>query len=150
MSLDTSTPLNTLTEARFTDLYQRHLPMVRRIAAAQLRERDRDLVDDVAQEVFLRLWAYLRSDVRVLHPAALLATITRHVLVDHYRVRRSTCETAADFADELGARRLPATAAAGDVALSRIEARERLDRLTDYGRRHTPRRAERLIGLVVA
>ena len=113
-------------ERQFDDLYREHLPMVRRMAADGVRRDDHGLVEDFAQVVFMRLWAYLAAGKTVDRPAALLNTITRHVVVEYYRVKRNTKAIAVDFTDSIEAFRLPDAPAAGDVAVARMEARELL------------------------
>ncbi|HEV2640117.1 MAG TPA: sigma-70 family RNA polymerase sigma factor [Actinocrinis sp.] len=111
-------------EERFADLYRQHLPMVRRVAADGVRRDDRGLVEDFAQVVFLRLWSYLAAGNPVDRPAALLGTITRHTLIDYYRVKRNTSTVAVDFTDSFEAFRLPVAPGAEDVAVARMEACE--------------------------
>ena len=109
------------TEDTFTQLYVSHQATVARTVSRGLRDGDRHLVEDLAQETFLRLWRYLDSGHTVEHPAALLATMARRVLADHYR-RRSSLERPCDFSDPAQARRLPVSASAEDIAIDRLIA----------------------------
>lgn len=105
----------------FTALYREHAGHVRLVAAAQLRSADRDLVEDLTQEVFFRFWGYLVRGNTVANPAALLGTMTRRAAVDYYRRPRNTRESATDFGDPLAARCVPASASAEDLALMHVE-----------------------------
>jgi DNA-directed RNA polymerase specialized sigma24 family protein len=104
-------------ELLFTELYNRHFPMVRRIAADRMRPADVDLAEDFAQEAFLNLWSMMANGVSVLYPAALLRLIVKRRVADHYRRARTRRERAADFSGEVGELRLPASRAAEDDAL---------------------------------
>ena len=114
--------MSTQIEERFADLYRRHLPEVRRMAADGVRRDDHGLVEDFTQAVFLRLWSYLAAGNPVDRPGALLNTITRHTLIDYYRVKRNTNAVAVDFTDWFEAFRLPVAPGAEDVAMTRMEA----------------------------
>lgn len=71
-------------DARALDeLYARHAPRVTAIARRLIA--DADLVKDVVQDVFLRVWR-TRSYNPALGPVShWLAVVTRHIAVDHLR-----------------------------------------------------------------
>ncbi|MCU1616533.1 MAG: hypothetical protein JWO98_4073, partial [Frankiales bacterium] len=65
-------------------------------------------------------WTYtLRGNV-IDSPAGLLGSMARHRVCDHYRSARVRREGVADFTDDAQARRLPAAAAAEDVAVANL------------------------------
>lgn len=109
------------TDELFTLLYARHVGHVRRVAVTQVRGDDRDLVEDLTQEVFLRLWAYLQRGNTVSNPAGLLGTMTRRAAADWYRVARNTREQATDLMDPAAGRIVPASPSAEQVALMHVE-----------------------------
>lgn len=84
----------------FTTLYATFRPKVEGYIAARLPRLDSQLAEDLAAEVFTSLW---RShfvpgrDQDVRHPWALLATIARRRMADHFRLCRNYRETAADM-----------------------------------------------------
>ena len=105
----------------FTAVYREQAAHVRAIAAAQVRADDRDLIDDLVQEAFLRLWVYLERGNTVAHAAGLLGTLTRRAAADHYRLCRNTREGATDFTDPLAGRLVQCSPSAEDVALMHQE-----------------------------
>jgi len=109
----------------FTALYETQVAHVRAVATARVRRDDRDLVDDLVQEAFLRLWVYLERGAVVGNAGALLGTMARRAAADHYRLARNTREGATDFTDPLNARRVPVEPSAEDIAMLHAE----LDRL---------------------
>lgn len=104
-------------EELFTAVYTAHVGHVRRIAAAQVRRDDMDLVEDLVQEAFARLWVYLQRGHTLSSPAGLLGTMTRRAAADWYRLRRNTRERATDLSDPLAGRAMPAEPSAEDIAL---------------------------------
>lgn len=108
----------------FTALYRRHAAQVRAIAARRVRLDDRDLIEDLTQEAFLRLWLYLQHGHVVSNPAGLLGTLVVRAAADHYRLARNTREKATDLTDPLAGRIVPASPSAEDVALmhAQVEA----------------------------
>jgi DNA-directed RNA polymerase specialized sigma24 family protein len=92
-----------LDERGVTDLYAEQSERIRRIIAAQLKPADKHVADDLAQEVWLGFWRTQVRGTDVTCPAALLATMARRRVVDHYRlarVRREVCtEDMAVYAD---------------------------------------------------
>ena len=109
----------------FAKIYAEQAGHVRTMAAARVRRDDRDLVEDLVQEAFLRLWIYLERGAVVGNPGALLGTLTRRAAADHYRLCRNTRERATDLTDPLNTRRVPVEPSAEQVAMLHAE----LDRL---------------------
>jgi RNA polymerase sigma factor (sigma-70 family) len=142
--------MSTLIEETFTALYQEHAKLVCRMAAERLRPGDLDQADDIAQETFIRLWRNLVAGVVVERPTALLRTITRRVVIDHYRARDRRREDSADFTDYGAALRLPASAPAEDIAVMQMAARTQLRHTSPSCRTHARARTERLMALAVA
>jgi RNA polymerase sigma factor (sigma-70 family) len=95
----TATPIDSPID--FTAFYRAYRPMVIRFVAARVRSGDGHLVEDLAQETFLRAWRYLPG-LQVDQPGAVekwLCTIARHAVADLYRKgpgRQRTAETPAD------------------------------------------------------
>jgi len=112
----------------FTALYTAQLPRVRAIAARWVCGGDRDLVEDLVQEAFLRLWIYMERGAAIGNPGALLGTLTRRAAADHYRLARNARERAADFSDpcEAAVYRLPASPSAEDLAVLHLELEQLL------------------------
>lgn len=106
-------------DSAFGDLYHRTSAKIGRVIAAGVRREHRDLVEDLVQETYLAYWIY-EGEHEVRSPAGLLVTIARHIVAAHYRRPESTALVPWDFTVELGARRLPATASAEDIALERL------------------------------
>jgi len=109
----------------FNTFYAQHVGHVRRVAAARVHRDDRDLVEDLVQEAFLRLWVYLQRGAVVSNPAGLLGTMTRRAAADWYRLARNTRECATDLSDPLAGRIVPVEPSAEQIALLPAE----LDRL---------------------
>ncbi|WP_371558716.1 hypothetical protein OG416_38985 [Streptomyces longwoodensis] len=80
-----------------------HAPMVRGVVGRWVRYGDLDLVDDLAQDVWVAAWQYLLRGNSVARPAGLLAFMARCRVVDHYRLARVRREQATDFQDEASA-----------------------------------------------
>lgn len=105
-------------------LYLAYGDTVRRLVAARLRHDDRDLVDDLSQDVWLAVTEHVRHGRYVRTPLGLLATIARHRVADHYRAAHTRRSTPADWADVVQARRLPAAPSAEAEALAVETVRE--------------------------
>lgn len=91
----TGTPEQILTDV--IGLFQRQ---VQASIGRRLGRRDPQLAEDLAQEVFIRLWRFYIAPGTVLDDRlpGLLAVIGRQVLCQHYNRRRSH-ETVLDFTD---------------------------------------------------
>ena len=86
--------MTVLDERDVTTLYTEQSERIRRIIAGQLKPADRHVADDLAQEVWLGFWKTQLRGTDVTCPAALLATMARRRVCDHYRrahVRREQC-----------------------------------------------------------
>jgi DNA-directed RNA polymerase specialized sigma24 family protein len=92
-------------------LYREYAPMVVRVAARALRHADRDLADDIAQEVWLATWLLLLHGDVLRSPAGFLAMRARRTAVDHYRLARVRWEQVTDYTDDLALARLIGDAA---------------------------------------
>ena len=137
--------------AAFTDWHRQYSRMVLRIAAAQLRHQDAAQAEDIAQEVWLRVWVYVADGADIQHPAHLLAAITRRAGVDHYRTAAARPTTrAVDDATGRLVEWITATDSAEDVASARMAARDRLDDTAPHRKRHAPRQTDRLLALAVS
>lgn len=112
--------------ATFTDWHRQYDWMVRRVARTQLHYGDAALVEDISQEVWLRLWAYAMRGNEIERPAPLLATMARQAVWMHYRrsARQKRPQTrAVDYTDRL-VEWIIATDSAEQTALGRMTARE--------------------------
>jgi DNA-directed RNA polymerase specialized sigma24 family protein len=107
---------------QFELLYTHYHRRVRAYLVAYLsrtwRRIDQDLVDDLAQETWLSAWQYLPAYDAARPAMPWLTSIARRRAVDHFRLARSTRETAADFGDTVTARRLPVSHSAEDEAVA--------------------------------
>lgn len=54
-----------------------------------LRVSNREQALDITQETFLRLWQSLQQDKEILNNKAFLFTITRRLIIDYYRKKKS-------------------------------------------------------------
>ena len=84
----------------FTQLYATYRPRIEGYIAARLPRLDSQLAEDLAAEVFTSLWRSHFApgrDQDVRHPWALLATIARRRIADHFRLCRNYRETSADM-----------------------------------------------------
>ncbi|MEU0705389.1 sigma-70 family RNA polymerase sigma factor [Streptomyces bacillaris] len=77
--------------------FREYAPMVRRVVARAVRREDVDLVDDLAQDVWVEAWQYLLRGNTVTRPAGLLAVMARSRVCGHYRLARVRRETLTDF-----------------------------------------------------
>ncbi|MGW3927818.1 sigma factor [Streptomyces microflavus] len=82
----------------FGDLYAAQQGFVTGVVLAEVRDRNFALAEDLTAEAFIRAWkawpkCRATTDAQV---RAWLRTIARHTVIDHYRVKRNTVETAAD------------------------------------------------------
>lgn len=112
----------------FAAAWAEYMPMVRRLAASRLGEKNVQLAEDIAQEAFLDFWRYLLTGKRVNSPGALLNRITcRQVSAYYHRMSalKRPRTTAMDFTDP-AAHRLLRTFSAEDEAVAELAALDRL------------------------
>ncbi|MFE6632601.1 RNA polymerase sigma factor [Streptomyces rochei] len=81
-------------------------PMVEAVVARTVRLGDHDLVEDLAQDVWVEAWQYLLRGNEVERPAGLLAMKARRRVYAHYRLARVQREAVTDFQDEAAVVRL--------------------------------------------
>jgi RNA polymerase sigma-70 factor (ECF subfamily) len=111
---------------QLSEVFARYQSLIQAFIYVHLVRADWHLAEDLTSETFLRL---VRSytdrpiDGRVV---GLLKRIARFVIADHYRVARNARETAVDFSDELGSRRLPMAYSAEDWAVENLTRDEML------------------------
>lgn len=144
-----------LDEEAVAALYREHAPALRRFIGRTSVDQTR--VEDVIQEVILRVW---RQAPEVVSMRAYLLQATRNILIDMHRAAgRRVVEVAADRDDDSRARLDPRAAnpaAAIDHALDQILVEDALARLQAdhraviialYYRRHTVTEAAALLGV---
>jgi RNA polymerase sigma-70 factor (ECF subfamily) len=85
--------------AQITDLWQEHKTRLRGFIAKRVRERD--AVDDILQEVFLKVDRGLHTVKSHGSLAAWMYRVAANAITDHYRAREAWAELPAD--DELPA-----------------------------------------------
>lgn len=111
-------------DAAFSTVYIQQQARVRRIAASRVLTGDPGIVEDIAQEAFTRLWAYVSEGHEVTNVEGLLSTMTWCAAAGHFRLARTKREHAEDFTDPVAARRMPAERSAEDVAEARQMVRD--------------------------
>lgn len=116
------TSINTATDAVLSGIFATHSDRLTRWISARLDRPDWHLAEDIASETFLRLVRdYSGRPIDLDRVGGLLATIARHAITDHYRLRRSG-ETPTDFGDWFEAARLPASTPAEEIAVAHLTA----------------------------
>lgn len=82
----------------FTALYAAQQGFVTGVILAEVRDRNFALAEDLTADAFIRAWKAWPACRATTDAArkAWLRTIARHTVIDHYRVKRNTVETAAD------------------------------------------------------
>ena len=70
----------------FGVLYHRYVGKVYRFIFFRINEKD--LVDDLTNEVFLKTWQQIQAEKRIDNLQAYLYRVTRNLIIDHYRQRR--------------------------------------------------------------
>ncbi|GAB3169889.1 sigma factor [Streptomyces incanus] len=110
----------------FAALYRRHAPSITGLVLTLVRDRNVALAEDLTAEAFIRAWrawpkCRATTDVQ---RRAWLRTIVRHTVIDHYRVKANTAETAMDpTAWQYANRAVDASDTAGCYALARTGRR---------------------------
>ncbi|MFD9716714.1 RNA polymerase sigma factor [Streptomyces sp. NPDC059076] len=82
----------------FGALYAAQQGFVTGVVLSEVRDRNFALAEDLTAEAFIRAWkawpkCRATTDAQL---RAWLRTIARHTVIDHYRVKRNTVETASD------------------------------------------------------
>ncbi len=72
---------------KFEKIYNEESDAIFRFCFTRVSDRDQAL--DLTQETFLRLWKDLQKGNNILNPRAFLFTITRHLIIDWYRKKKS-------------------------------------------------------------
>ncbi|WP_428957974.1 RNA polymerase sigma factor [Streptomyces sp. cg35] len=116
-----------------SDVFATHSDRLTHFVFNRLDRADWHLAEDLASETFLRLVRdYTGREIDMDRVFGLLATIARHAITDHYRLRRST-ETPVDTTDWFQARSLPVDFSAEDYALADLTARALLAETAPLG-----------------
>lgn len=76
------------------------------VAVRALREQDRALAEDIAQDVWLTVWQHLLGGHVVEHPRGLLVVMARRRVYAHYALARVRREESVDWSDEAAVERL--------------------------------------------
>ncbi len=113
-------------DAAFTTIIRRHRRAVEAQLRLALRGQDRSLVEDLAQDVFLRAYVALRRDDREMALGAWLRRVAVNRALDELRRRRPEPLGETEPEDPRAALGRDAACA----ALERLELREVLDALT--------------------
>ncbi|HAE36590.1 MAG: RNA polymerase sigma factor SigW [Candidatus Nomurabacteria bacterium GW2011_GWF2_35_66] len=74
-------------KSTFEAIYKNESDAIFRFCLLRVSNRDQAL--DLVQETFLRLWQSLQKDEDILNSKAFLFTITRHLIIDYYRKKKS-------------------------------------------------------------
>ncbi len=99
--------------AGLAELYANQHARVLAIVGRNVRWEDRDLVEDLAQDVWLMFWQYLLRGNEVRRPSGLLSVFARRRVFAYYRLARVRREQVTDPQDRVISR---ITAALGAVA----------------------------------
>jgi len=71
----------------FKKVYEEESDTIFRFCLTRVSDREQAL--DITQETFLRLWKSLLEEKKILNPRAFLFTITRNLIIDWYRKKKS-------------------------------------------------------------
>jgi RNA polymerase sigma factor (sigma-70 family) len=74
--------------ATLADLYARHHEWLVRVISGRLNYTDRSWAEDLAQEVWLKVWPTLDRLDDLDSPRGFLTSVARHVVTDHYSPSR--------------------------------------------------------------
>jgi RNA polymerase sigma-70 factor (ECF subfamily) len=83
---------------QFTKAYEAHSDAIFRYCLWKTSNRETAL--DITQETFMRLWDTLLKDPKVDHDKALVFTIARRLVIDHYRKKKTESLDASHGTDE--------------------------------------------------
>lgn len=70
----------------FEVIYNRYVDKIYRFVYFRINEKD--MVDDLTNEIFLKTWRQIRDNKKIDNLKAYLYKITRNLIIDHYRTRR--------------------------------------------------------------
>ncbi|MGX1226868.1 DNA-directed RNA polymerase specialized sigma24 family protein [Streptomyces ambofaciens] len=96
-------PEDAVARELLADWFVQYAPMVEAVVARTVRLGDRDLVEDLAQDVWVQVWQYLLRGNEVARPAGLLAMKARRRVYAHYASARVRRESVTDFQDDSSA-----------------------------------------------
>lgn len=71
----------------FAVIFHRYAKKIYRFIFFRIKEKD--LADDLTNEVFLRMWEQIRAEKKIDNLQAYLYKITRNLIIDHYRRQRA-------------------------------------------------------------
>ncbi|MFA6354978.1 MAG: RNA polymerase sigma factor [Candidatus Paceibacterota bacterium] len=74
-------------EDTFKKIYENESDAIFRFCLTRVSDRDQAL--DITQETFMRLWNNMLNEKEILNPRAFLFTITRNLIIDWYRKKKS-------------------------------------------------------------
>ncbi|MGB0757469.1 MAG: RNA polymerase sigma factor [Patescibacteria group bacterium] len=81
----------------FEVLFKRYSAKIYRFI--YFRIKDQAIIDDMVNDLFLKIWEMIQSDTRIKNFQALLYKMTRNAIIDHYRTRKEhlDIDTATDI-----------------------------------------------------
>lgn len=106
-------------EAQFTALFTAYQSRVQGFILGKLPWGDRHLAEDLTTETFLSLWRSVIEPGKLIQhrdPFAVMATIAKRRIADHYRVMRNTREVPTDTGHWSYSNRSMAPSGAGTLA----------------------------------
>lgn len=74
-------------EARFMEAFSLYGDAIYRFCVVKVSNKE--LAEDMTQEVFMRYWQYLRDGKELTHPRALLYTIAHNLAKDWYKRKKA-------------------------------------------------------------
>lgn len=108
----------------FNECYDCYADSIFRFCLVKVSNRDVAL--DLTQETFTRLWDMIRTDKDISHPRALLFTIARNAITDHYRKKKTDSLEAV-----MAAGTEPAAAASAETDADYALARDAIQELDE-------------------
>ncbi|MDB5264683.1 MAG: polymerase sigma-70 factor, subfamily [Parcubacteria group bacterium] len=84
-------------KATFLETYDQYAGDIFRFCSMKISNRE--VAEDITQEVFMRLWQALRDGTELRNPRALLYTIARNLVIDWYRKKK---ESSLDVLTDMG------------------------------------------------
>ncbi len=120
-------------EKQFTEIYERELDSIFRYALLRTSSRDQAL--DIAQEAFTKLWKAFLSETQIKYPKAFLFTVTRNLIIDWYRKKKSISMEAISVNEEGDSYEFVDNNSYKNIQLS-AEAREVIDTIRKLDPKH--------------